>query len=142
MSDPERCVLRLSFLRRGARAHGPVGQDDRNRRGFRLRTAGDGGRGGGAGLGLRARPEPAHLVCDLDRAVGRRLPTYPALLRGVAVKGLFQAGEGVQAALNMAWPGGQRLSEGSVAPVEVAGKLGHDAMRWNLAVLSELMSFC
>ena len=78
------------------RAHGPVGQDDRNRRGFRLRTAGDGRRGGGAGLGLRARPEPAHLVCDLDRAVGGRLPAHPALLRGVAVKGLFRAGEGVQ----------------------------------------------
>ena len=56
-----------------------VGQDDRDRRGFRRRIAGGGGRRGRARLGVRPGPELPRLLCDLAGDAGRRVPQNPAL---------------------------------------------------------------
>ena len=66
MPDAGGRVLRLSVLRRGDRQDGAVRQGHRDRRGFRLRAAGNRGRRRRSRLGLRPRPEPAHLLRDFD----------------------------------------------------------------------------
>ena len=58
-----------------------VGQEARDRRGFRHRAAGSRRRRGGAGLGVRRRPGVPHFLCDQDGRPGRSLPPHPALLR-------------------------------------------------------------
>ena len=64
----------------------PDGEGDRDGRGFRHVSAGVGRCGGGAGLGVRAGAVLPHLVRDFDGGAGRRLPAYPAGLRGVEVR--------------------------------------------------------
>ena len=56
-----------------------VGQGDRQRRGFRQRTAGAGRRGRGARLGIRARPQLPHLLRDVGSLARRGLHAHPAL---------------------------------------------------------------
>ena len=74
-------VLRLSVMRRHHRQDRAVGQGDRQRRGFRHRTAGERRRRGGAGFGVRARPRVPDFLCDENLRSRRRLQAHPALLR-------------------------------------------------------------
>ena len=50
----------------------PTRQEDRQRRGFRHRAAGGGGRRGGAGRGLRPRADLPHLLRHRDRRTWRK----------------------------------------------------------------------
>ena len=74
-------VLCLSVLRRRHRQDRAVGQEARDRRGFRHRAPGGRGRRGGAGHAVRLRPGVPHLLCHQDRGPRGGLPPNPALLR-------------------------------------------------------------
>ena len=82
---PRGRVLCLSVLCRHDRQDHAVGQEARQRRGFRHRAAGERGRRRGAGLRVRAWTGVPHLLRDENQRSRRRLQAHPALLRQFAI---------------------------------------------------------
>ena len=87
---------------------GAVGQDDRERRGFRLRASGAGRRRGGARQRFRPRSELPRLLRDLAEATRRGLQEDPEVHRRAQV-GEAQSPRRRGASFNSRYPSVQRL---------------------------------